>query len=122
CGERNFSPHRNVPFTTPCVSGAAIAQAHLGRHYGAAPPRKRARSFVVHPTLVERAKLFLYRYFERIFVLLLVGAMVVIHTLVEQKFAFLSFYYLSVILAGFCGGRRVDGVSGVGVGCVGVFF
>jgi len=76
---------------------------------------------VVHPTLVERAKLFLYRYFERIFVLLLVGAMVVIHTLVEQKFAFLSFYYLPVILAGFYGGRRFAVVSGVFVASL-VFF
>ena len=76
---------------------------------------------MVHPTLVERAKLFLYRYFERIFVLLLVGAMVVIHTLVEQKFAFLSFYYLPIILAGFYGGRRFAVVSGLFVACL-VFF
>ena len=66
---------------------------------------------MVHPTLVERAKLFLYRYFERIFVLLLVGAMVVIHALVEQKFAFLNFYYLPIILAGFYAGRRFAVVS-----------
>src|SRR5439155_478628 len=32
--------------------------------------------------------------------------MVAIHALVEQKFAFLSFYYLPMILAGFYGGRR----------------
>jgi hypothetical protein len=61
---------------------------------------------VVHPSLVERAKLFFFRYFERMFVLLLVGAMLVIHAVIEQKFAFLSFYYLPVILAGFYGGRR----------------
>jgi hypothetical protein len=68
---------------------------------------------VVHPSLVERAKLFLYRYFERIFVLLLVGAMVVIHGVVDEKFAFLSFYYLPVILAGFYGGRRFAVASAV---------
>lgn len=66
---------------------------------------------MVHPTLVERAKLFFFRHFERIFVLLLVGAMIVIHAVIEQKFAFLSFYYLPVILAGFYGGRRFAVVS-----------
>jgi hypothetical protein len=68
---------------------------------------------VVHPSLVERAKLFFFRHFERIFVLLLVGAMVVINALVEQKFAFLSFYYLPMILAGFYGGRRFAVLSGL---------
>lgn len=61
---------------------------------------------MVRPSLVERAKLFFFRHFERIFVLLLVGAMLAIHAFVEQKFAFLSFYYLPIILAGFYGGRR----------------
>src|SRR2546422_10677365 len=77
---------------------------------------------MVHPTLVERAKLFLNRYFERVFVLLLVGAMVLIHAVVDQKFAFLSFYYLPMILAGFYGGRRVAGVAGGFVGGGGFFF
>ncbi|HEU5262950.1 MAG TPA: HD domain-containing phosphohydrolase [Gemmatimonadales bacterium] len=68
---------------------------------------------MVQPSLVERAKLFFFRYFERIFVLLLVGAMLVIHWLVEQKFAFLSFYYLPMILAGFYGGRRFAVLAGL---------
>jgi HD domain-containing protein len=68
---------------------------------------------VVHPRPVERAKLFFFRHFERIFVLLLAAAMVVIHGLVEQKFAFLSFYYLPMILAGFYGGRRFAVLAGV---------
>src|SRR5688572_28666633 len=63
--------------------------------------------------MVERAKLFLFRHFERTFVLLLVGAMLVIHWLVEQKFAFLSFYYLPMILAGFYGGRRFAVLAGL---------
>ena len=62
---------------------------------------------------LERAKLFFFRHFERIFVLLLVLAMVVIHDLVDQKFAFLSFYYLPMILAGFYGGRRFAVMAGV---------
>jgi hypothetical protein len=68
---------------------------------------------VVHRTLVERAKVFFFRYFERLFVLLLVGAMLVIHAFVDQKSAFLSFYYLPVILAGFYGGRRFAVASGL---------
>ncbi len=68
---------------------------------------------MVHPPLVERAKLLLVRHFERMFVLLLVAAMVGIHSLVEQKFAFLSFYYLPMILAGFYGGRRFAVLSGL---------
>src|SRR5438067_13182640 len=38
--------------------------------------------------------------------------MVAIHALVEQKFAFLSFYYLPMILAGFYGGRRFAVMAG----------
>src|SRR5438445_12547417 len=36
-----------------------------------------------------------------------------IHALVEDKFAFLSFYYLPMILAGFYGGRRFAVLAGV---------
>ena len=68
---------------------------------------------MAHPRPLERAKLFFFRYFERIFVLLLVLAMVEIHALVDQKFAFLSFYYLPMILAGFYGGRRFAVLAGV---------
>lgn len=68
---------------------------------------------MVHRTLVERAKLFFFRYFERLFVMLLVGAMVVIHAFVDQKAAYLSFYYLPMILAGFYGGRRFAVASGL---------
>jgi hypothetical protein len=68
---------------------------------------------VAHPRPLERAKLFFFRYFEQVFVLLLVLAMVAIHNLVDQKFAFLSFYYLPMILAGFYGGRRFAVLAGV---------
>src|SRR5947207_4339197 len=76
--------------------------------------------FVAQPRPLERAKLFFFRHFERVFVLLLVLAMVAIHALVEQKFAFLSFYYLPMILAGFYGGRRFAVMAGVFV--VGLVF
>lgn len=76
---------------------------------------------MAHPRPLERAKLFFFRHFERIFVLLLVLAIVVIHDLVDQKFAFLSFYYLPMILAGFYGGRRFAVMAGVFVVAL-VFF
>ncbi len=64
---------------------------------------------------------FVLRYFERILVLLLVASLLVINSLIEQKFAFLSFYYLPIILAGFYGGRRFAVVSGLFIGSL-VFF
>lgn len=76
---------------------------------------------MAQPRPLERAKLFFFRHFERIFVLLLVLAIVVIHDLVDQKFAFLSFYYLPMILAGFYGGRRFAVMAGVFVVAL-VFF
>jgi len=56
---------------------------------------------------------FVLKHFERVLVLLLVASMFVINFLIEQKFAFLSFYYLPIILAGFNGGRRFAVVSGL---------
>ena len=75
---------------------------------------------MAQPRPLERAKLLFFRYFEQTFVLLLVLAMVAIHNLVDQKFAFLSFYYLPMILAGFYGGRRFAVMAGVFV--VGLVF
>ncbi len=77
---------------------------------------------MVQSRLVERAKLFVFRYFERILVLLLVLALVGIHALVEQKFAFLSFYYLPIILAGFYGGRRFAVLAGLFVVALVLFY
>jgi len=62
---------------------------------------------------LDRAKQFFLKYFERILVLLLVASLLVINSLIEQKVAFLSFYYLPIILAGFFGGRRFAVVAGV---------
>lgn len=56
---------------------------------------------------------FVLKNFERILVLLLVASLLVINAAIEQKVAFLSFYYLPIILAGFFGGRRFAVVSGV---------
>lgn len=58
------------------------------------------------PTSVERMKWFVFQHFERLLVVLLVLALVGIHAFIDDKIAFLSFYYLPVIAAGFFLGRR----------------
>jgi hypothetical protein len=65
---------------------------------------------------------YLLKYFERFLVLLLVASLLLINRLVEQKFAFLSFYYLPVILAGFYGGRRFAAGSAVFIASLAFFF
>src|SRR5437764_15291131 len=65
---------------------------------------------------------FVFRNFERMLVLLLVASLLGINWLVEQKFAFLSFYYLPIILAGFYGGRRFAVVRGLFVASLVFFF
>src|SRR5216117_518830 len=89
---------------------------------------------IAHPslTLVPRFYLFgrkgfviqrfVLKYFERILVLLLVASLLVINSLIEQKFAFLSFYYLPIILAGFYGGRRFAVGSGLFVVTLVLYF
>ncbi|MGH7638336.1 MAG: HD-GYP domain-containing protein [Gemmatimonadaceae bacterium] len=56
---------------------------------------------------LEQAKRFVYRHFEKLLVLALVAATLVIHFFIVYKLAFLSFYYLPVIIAGFLVGRRM---------------
>jgi hypothetical protein len=65
---------------------------------------------------------FVLKHFERILVLLLVASLLLINRLIEQKFAFLSFYYLPVILAGFFGGRRFAVGSAVFIASLAFFF
>jgi len=71
---------------------------------------------------MDRAKLLVVRNFERILVFLLVDSLLAINSLIEQKFAFLSFYYLPIILAGFFSGRRFAVGSGVFVVALVCFF
>ena len=56
---------------------------------------------------LEQAKRFVSRHFEKLLVLLLVAATLLIHFFIEYKLAFLSFYYLPIIAAGFLVGRRM---------------
>ncbi len=74
------------------------------------------------PSAVERAKQFFFRNFERLFVLLLVGMIVAIHVLIDKKYAFLNFYYLPMILAGFYGGRRFAVMAGLFVVLLAFFY
>ncbi|HEV8265374.1 MAG TPA: HD domain-containing phosphohydrolase [Gemmatimonadales bacterium] len=77
---------------------------------------------MVHTRSMERAKQFFFRNFERLFTLFLVASLLAIHYLVEQKFAFLSFYYLPIILAGFFGGRRFAVFAGLFIVLLVCFF
>lgn len=56
---------------------------------------------------LERSKRFVNRHFERLLVLFLVASLLLIHNFIEYKLAFLSFYYLPIIAAGFLVGRRM---------------
>lgn len=88
----------------------------------AAPGPASHYSRVPQPRPLETFKLFFVRHFERLFVLVLVTTMLGIHYWVDQKIAFLSFYYLPMILAGFYGGRRFAVFAGVFIAGLVFFF
>jgi hypothetical protein len=69
--------------------------------------------FMTQTAALDRAKLFTFEHFERLLVLMLVASLLLIHWFVDDKVAFLSFYYLPVILAGFQLGRRVGALAAV---------
>ena len=56
---------------------------------------------------IDGIKRFVNLHFERLLVVLLVASLLLIHNFIEYKFAFLSFYYLPIIAAGFLVGRRM---------------
>lgn len=59
-----------------------------------------------HSSSVHRVKWFVFQHFERLLVVLLVAALGVLHYFIDHQIAFLSFYYLPIILAGFYLGRN----------------
>ena len=61
----------------------------------------------------DRVMWFLYRNFERALVILLVVSMLGIHWLIDDKLAFLNFYFLPIIVAGFYAGRTTAVLAGV---------
>ncbi|MBA3889315.1 MAG: HD domain-containing protein [Gemmatimonadaceae bacterium] len=58
------------------------------------------------PSPLERFKWFIFKHFERLLVVLLVASLVTIQFVIDYQMAFLSFYYLPVIAAGFILGQR----------------
>jgi HD domain len=60
---------------------------------------------MVSQSAFDRIKWLMFDHFERVLVALLVVSMLVIHWFVDYRLAFLSFYYLPIILAGFLMGR-----------------
>lgn len=63
--------------------------------------------------VLEDTKRFINRHFERLLVLFLVLSLLVIHNFIENKLAFLSFYYLPIIAAGFLVGRKMAVFAGL---------
>ena len=61
---------------------------------------------MVSQTVLDRIRWFMFDNVERVLVALLVVSMLVIHWLVDYRVAFLSFYYLPIIVAGFLMGRN----------------
>jgi hypothetical protein len=57
--------------------------------------------------VLDVIKRFTYRNFERLLVVSLVASLLLIHFFIDNKLAFLSFYYLPVIAAGFLVGQRI---------------
>lgn len=61
---------------------------------------------MVRHAVVDKTRWFLFEHFDVALVLLLVASLLAIHWLVDYKLAFLSFYYLPIIVAGFLVGRN----------------
>lgn len=57
--------------------------------------------------VLEPTKRFINRHFERLLVVFLVASLLVIQYFIEYKLAFLTFYYLPIIAAGFLVGRKM---------------
>ena len=65
---------------------------------------------------LERTKRFINKHFERLLVVLLVASLLLIHFFIDYKLAFLSFYYLPVIAAGFLADPSIGVLTMVAVG------
>lgn len=71
--------------------------------------------------VLDALKRFTNRNFERLLVVLLVTSLLVIHFFIDNKLAFLSFYYLPVIAAGFLVGQRMAVWAALFVVCLAAF-
>jgi hypothetical protein len=70
----------------------------------------------------SRAKWFVFQHFERLLVVLLVASLGAIHYFIEHQIAFLAFYYLPIILAGFFLGRSAAVYSAVFAVALAVYY
>lgn len=73
-------------------------------------------------SILEAVKWFVFRHFEHVLVAVLVASMLAIHWLVDYKIAFLNFYYLPIIMAGFFLGRVMAVWGAVFIVSLVVFF
>lgn len=71
---------------------------------------------------IDRVKWFVFMHFELLLVVLMVASLVAIHVFVEHKIAFLSFYYLPIIAAGFFLGRKAAMSAAVFIVALVAFF
>ncbi|MFH0965876.1 MAG: HD domain-containing phosphohydrolase [Planctomycetota bacterium] len=55
---------------------------------------------------MNRLKQFTLRHFELFILLLILGSVFLVHVAIERRYAFLSFYYVPVLLAGYYLGKR----------------
>src|SRR5436190_5685497 len=88
---------------------APSTQLRLGSHPQrlSGPSGSLPTDWMQTDTTLEQMKRFMFRHFERLLVVLLVASLLLIHRFIEYKLAFLSFYYLPIIIAGFLIGRRM---------------
>jgi hypothetical protein len=77
---------------------------------------------MVRHAVVDKTRWFLFEHFEQTLVVLLVASLLAIHWLVDYKLAFLSFYYLPIIVAGFLVGRNTAVWSAVFIVNLVLFF
>ncbi len=73
---------------------------------GDAPVTERIRGRITVQGLADRVKQSLFDHFEQTLVVVLVASLLLINFAVDYKLAFLSFYYLPIIAAGFLLGRN----------------
>jgi len=62
---------------------------------------------------MEKIKIFLLAHFEKIIVLSILIGIIIIHYLVSYKMAFLNFFYLPIIIAGYYLGKRMAVLTAV---------
>jgi len=55
---------------------------------------------------MKNIKIYIYNYFEYIFILTMLLTIIIIHYIIPNKLAFLSFYYLPILAIGYIFGKK----------------